>query len=84
MATTQDDTDDYRARHSDDTARDDQVTEDLTDDPADELGITRGELRDGLNKLDGHDPDIALADQDEGADDMREEIEGADQGDSDD
>lgn len=71
--------DDYTLRHSADTERSDHITEELTDDPAKELGVSRRELRDGLDKLAGHDPDVPVQDQSEGADDMRETIEDADE-----
>lgn len=70
---------DYTARYSDDNGTDDLITEELTDDAAVDLGVTHAELRDGLDKLAGHDPDIPVADQGEAADDMEQAIEDADE-----
>lgn len=73
--------DDYTLRFSDDSDEHDPITEELTDDAAVDLGVSHVELRDGLDKLDGHDPDVPPTDQQESGDDMREAIEDADQGD---
>lgn len=73
--------DDYQLQHSDDDEAHDIITEEQTDDAAVDLGVTHTELRDGLDRLDGNDPDVPETDQDEAADDMREALEDADQSD---
>lgn len=73
--------DNYIPRHSDESDDHDQITEELTDDAAVDLGVTHAELRDALDRLDGNDPDVPATDQAESGDDMREAIEDADQGD---
>lgn len=72
--------DDYQPQHSDQGDEPDIITEELTDDPVEELGVPASELARELDRLDGNDPDIGDdGDQDEDADDMREFIEDADQ-----
>lgn len=70
---------DYTLRHSNESEEHDEITEELTDDAAVDLGVTHTELRDGLDRLDGNDPDVPPSDQQEAADDMREALEDADQ-----
>lgn len=70
---------DYTPRHSADRDEDDLITAEQTDDAAVDMGVSHAELRDGLDRLDGHDPDVLPSNQQEGADDMREAIEDADE-----